>query len=54
MHVIRVGRHMIIACWVTKARTHSDYIILIAFPLQHLLQERARILVIRSLRVFHF
>jgi len=31
-----------IACWVIKATyTHSEYVILIAFPLQHLLHERA-------------
>jgi len=31
-----------IACWVTKAtNTHSEYVILIAFPLQQWLQERA-------------
>ena len=30
-------------CWVTKAAdTHSEYIILIAFPLQRWLRERAR------------
>jgi hypothetical protein len=34
-----------IACWVTKATTsHSEYVILIAFPLQHRLHERAPIL----------
>jgi len=29
--------HMRIACWLTKGtHTHSDYVILIAFPLQRL------------------
>jgi len=33
---------MLIACWITKAtNTHSSYVILIASPLQHYLQERA-------------
>jgi hypothetical protein len=33
---------MRIACWLTKATyTHSEYVILIAFPLQHWLRERA-------------
>jgi len=33
---------MRIACWLTKAKdTHSEYVILIAFPLQHWLHERA-------------
>jgi len=32
-----------IACWITKAtNTHSEYVILNAFPLQQCLQERAR------------
>jgi hypothetical protein len=36
---------MRIACWVTKATdTHSEYAILIAFPLQQLLHERASML----------
>ena len=34
-----------IACWIPKATdTHSDYVILIAFPLQQWLHERALIL----------
>ena len=38
-------RRMRFACWVTKATdTHSEYIILIAFPLQQWLRERASIL----------
>jgi len=33
-----------IACWITKAtNTHSEYVILIAFPLQQWLRERASI-----------
>jgi hypothetical protein len=38
---------MCVACWITKAtqtHTHSEYVILIAFPLQQLLQERASML----------
>ena len=39
-----VGR-MHIACWMTKAtNTHSEYVILIAFPLQQWLHERASML----------
>ena len=31
---------MCIACWITKdTDTHSEYVTLIAFPLQHLLHE---------------
>jgi len=38
-------RRMHIACWITKGtNTHSEYVILIAFPLQHWLQECALIL----------
>jgi len=30
-----------VACWITKAtNTHSEYVILIAFPLQQWLHER--------------
>ena len=37
-------RRMRIACWITKAtNTHSDYVILIAFPLQQWLHERASV-----------
>ena len=36
---------MYIACWITKATdTHSEYVILIAFPLQQWLRERASML----------
>jgi hypothetical protein len=35
-------RRMRIACWITKAiETHSEYVILIAFPRQQWLRERA-------------
>ena len=37
--------HMDIACWIPKATdTHSGYVILIAFPLQPWLYERASML----------
>jgi hypothetical protein len=36
---------MRIACWITKAtNTHSEYVILIAFPLQQWLHERVSML----------
>ena len=36
---------MRIACWIPKAtNTHSEYVMLIAFPLQQWLQERASLL----------
>jgi len=36
---------MRITCWITKATdTHSEYIILIALPLQQWLRERASML----------
>jgi hypothetical protein len=36
---------MRIECWITRAtNTHSQYVILIAFPLQQWLRERASIL----------
>jgi hypothetical protein len=46
---------MRIACWITKA-THSQYAILIAFPLQQRLQERASLLryVTRTLPVLSY
>jgi len=35
---------MRIACWITKpTNAHSEYVILIAFPLQKLLRERANV-----------
>jgi hypothetical protein len=38
-------RRMRFACWVTKATdTHSEYVILIAFPRQQWLRERASFL----------
>ena len=39
---INIIRRIRIACWIPKAaNTHSVYVILIAFPLQHWLYERA-------------
>jgi len=41
---IIIGR-MRIACWITKAtETHSEYVMLIAFPRQQCLCERASVL----------
>jgi hypothetical protein len=38
-------RRMRFACWITKATdTHSEYVILIAFPRQQWLRERAPML----------
>jgi len=38
-------RQMQTACWIPKARnTHSEYVILIAFPLQQWLRKRASML----------
>jgi len=38
-------RRMRIACWITKAtNTHSEYVILISFPQQEWLHERASVL----------
>jgi hypothetical protein len=38
-------RHMLVVCWKTKAtNTHLEYVILIAFPLQQCLPERASVL----------
>jgi len=38
-------RLILIACWTPKATyTHSEYVILFAFPLQHWLHERTSIL----------
>jgi hypothetical protein len=43
-------RRMRFACWITKATdTHAEYVILIAFPLQHWLRERASMLRYRTL-----
>ena len=37
--------HMCIACWIPKtANTHSEYVVLTAFPLQQWLHERASML----------
>jgi hypothetical protein len=38
-------RRMRIACWITKAKhTYSQYVIIIAFPLQQWLHERTSVL----------
>ena len=40
-----IMQRMCIACGITKAKdTHSEYLILIAFPLQQWLRERASML----------
>ena len=40
-------RCMRFACWITKATdTHSEYVILIAFPRQQWLRERASMLLL--------
>jgi hypothetical protein len=40
-----ITRRMRFACWITKAtNTHSEYVILIAFPRQQWLRERASVL----------
>jgi endonuclease III len=40
-----VIRHMRIACWITKATdTHSEYVILNAFPRQQWFRERVSML----------
>jgi len=40
-----IMRRMPIACWIPKAAyTHSQYVILTAFPLQEWLHERASLL----------
>ena len=45
-------RRMRIACWVPKAtNTHSEYVILIAFPLQQWLHERTSMLRYSTLSV---
>ena len=42
-----------IACWITEAtNTHSEYVILTAFPLQQWLHERASTCVVLTLPVF--
>jgi hypothetical protein len=40
-----ITRRMRIACWITEAtNTHSEYVILMAFPRQQWLRERASVL----------
>ena len=41
-HDIKIVWRMRVTCWKTKATdTHSEYVILIAFPLQQMLHEGA-------------
>jgi len=41
----KIIQHMRISCWITKAtHTYSEYVVLIAFPLQQWLHERASLL----------
>jgi hypothetical protein len=53
-----VIRRMRFACWITEATsTHSEYVTLIAFPLQQLLRENAsmlRLYVLACLVTFRF
>jgi hypothetical protein len=58
-YIVEPGRpqmtiwRMRIACWIPKATdTHSEYVVLIAFPLQQSLQERASMLRVRILSFF--
>jgi hypothetical protein len=45
-------RRMRFSCWITKATdTHSEYVILIAFPKQQGLRERAKVTFIRTFPV---
>jgi hypothetical protein len=38
-------QHMCLTCWITKAtNTHSECVILVAFPWQHWLHKRASLL----------
>jgi hypothetical protein len=42
---VNIIRRVRFACWITKATdTHSEYVILIAFPRQQWLRERALVL----------
>jgi hypothetical protein len=50
-NIVELGRpqmkiwHICIACWIPRAtNTHSEYVILIAFPLPQWLHERASML----------
>jgi hypothetical protein len=48
-------RRMRIACWILKAaNTHSEYVLIIAFPLQQWLHESATMLRYTLLSVFQF
>jgi len=44
-----------VTCWLPKViNTHSEYIIISAFPVEHLLHESAPLYVIRTLRVLFY
>ena len=48
-------QRMRFACWITKATdTHSEYVILIAFPRQQWLRERSSMLRYSTLPVLFF
>jgi hypothetical protein len=48
-----IMRPICFACWIKKGTdTHSEYVILIAFPLQKWSRQRASNYVIRTLSVF--
>jgi len=50
-HQMTIWR-MRISCWIPKAtNVHSQYVILVAFPLQHWLYERASALRYSTVRV---
>jgi len=46
---------MRIACWISKAtNTHSEYVILVVFPLQQWFHERASVLYVHCLACFTY
>jgi hypothetical protein len=48
-------RRMRLACWITKATdTHSEYVILVAFPRQQWLRKRASVLRFMYIACFVF
>jgi hypothetical protein len=44
---------MCIECWLPKAKTHSEYVKLTAFPQPKWLHERPQYNIIRTLPVFY-
>jgi hypothetical protein len=51
--VDNIIRRICFACWITKTTdTHSEYVILIAFPRQEWFRERASVLRLRTLPLF--